>query len=325
MTDDEFAELMRRADPARATPQVVTEDDIRANLAQVKRKARLARRRRQGLIALPAAAALLTALFVIQPWGGGAVPAQAATPPMLGVTPIEADVEQVVARALEQLAASPEDHSERRAEFEGWYVELEEQGGVLSSPVVAPQRLLVQWRDDLSGRVTVTAGKAYVPDHGHSAPPPEDTAPAPGTILSDDTFPPGEMPVQYRGTPPSSASEMRVFLQIGGAPPAGGGSGYLQAVQALLSEWTLSAPQQAAVLQVLASLNGVSVSGDTTDRLGRAAIALRFSGQEHPEFEYLILLGAESGRIIALERLYVGGLDELDLPVPSVMSYTAWR
>ncbi|MCW5951723.1 MAG: hypothetical protein KIT69_05665, partial [Propionibacteriaceae bacterium] len=275
MTEDEFAKLMRRADPARATPQTVTEADLQSHFAQIQRKARLARRRRQAWLVLPAAAALLAALFVVQPWGGSATSAHAATPPMLVMTPTEADVDQVVAQALDRLAVSSDSVTERRAQFEGWSLELEEQGGVLSTPVVAPQVFLVQWRDDLSGRITATAGEAYVPDDGQPAPPPEGAAPAPGTILSDDIFAPGEMPLVYAGTPPSSASEMRAFLESGGAASEVGNSSYLEAVQALLSEWTLNAPQEAAVLQMLTSLSDVSVIGETTDRLGRAATALR--------------------------------------------------
>lgn len=322
MTDDEFPELMRRADPARATPQTVTEADFQTHFAQVRRKARLARRRRRTWAAVPVAAVTLAALLIVQPWGAGTLPAYAATPPMLGVTPLDVEVQYVVTQSLDRLAALPDDLPQRGAETEGWYLELDEQGGVLSRPVVAPQETLIQWRDDLSGRITVTAGEPYLPEGGSPAAAQEDAAvPEPGTVPSDDVFGPGEMPVLFTGVPPSSVAEMRSYLETGGAAQEEETASYLEAVRMLASEWTLGAPQQAALLQVLASLDGMSVVGETTDRLGRPAIALGFSERDGPAFEYLLLLGADSGRLLALERVYLGGLENLELPTPAVVSY----
>lgn len=318
MSDDEFAELMRRADPARATHQTLTEADILANLREVKQKARRARRRRQAWVALPGAAALLTALFVIQPWGAGAASAVAATPLMLGTAPIEADVQQVVDEATHRLTESPASVPERRAEFEGWYLDIEVGEHLPATVVVSPQRQVIQWRPDLSGRITTTAGIAFIPQDGRSYPPPDGAAPAPGTVLGDDEFAAGEMPLLFSSEPPSTAAGMRRYLKDSGL-------NYIDAVRGLLSEWRLGADQHAAVLQILSSLDDIEVVGEVTDRLGRPAIALRVSSMTSRNFEHLVLVSSESGRIIALERVYLGGLAELDLPTPSVVEYIAWR
>lgn len=323
MTDDELAELMRRADPARTLPDAMTEADLQANLAEIRHKAAHASRRRRAWAALPAVAALLLVLLVVQPWDVGAPRAHAATPPMLGMEPVSADVQQIVTEALGHLAAGSAGESMRRAEFEGWYLEIEEEGGAVATAVIAPQRQFVRWSADLSGRITVTSGEAYSPD-GESQPPPQDATPSPGTVLSDDIFSIGEMPVLFATEPPSTAPEMQTYLEAGGATTASGTASYLEALKVLLSEWTLNSRQQAAVLQVLTSLDGVGIAGETTDRLGRASVALTFQSEGQASIRYLLLLGADSGQILALEQIYEGGLDEFDLLVPSVISYIAW-
>ncbi|MGC3955163.1 MAG: hypothetical protein QM804_13115 [Propionicimonas sp.] len=281
------------------------------------------RRHRRTWIALPAAAVLLAALFLFQPWKG-TQPAHAASPPMLTLTPVQADLREVVKRAQEQLLAGPDRPAERRSESEGWYLQTEvESSG--TAAVIAPQEYLTEWREDLSGRTVAVAGAAYVPQDGRRVAPPDGAAPPAGTVLADNTYRAGEMPVRFPGQPPSNADLMRSYLEAGGAASTGDAVSCLQTVRALLDEWTLSGNQQAALLQVLGDLDGVEVAGETTDRLGRPTIAIRIASSSTPAWEYLLMIGRDTGRVLANEDIYLGGLPELDLSAPTVTTYVAWK
>lgn len=324
MTDDEFLELMRRADPGRMVCDDRTESEVQAELERIVGTPARAGRR-WAWLALPAAAALLLTLFVVQPWQGGGTPAHAATPALLQIAPIDADLNQVLGRARQQLVAEPDRPAERRSDSEGWYLETEVDEAERATSVVAPQVTLVEWNQDLSGRIRVTAGEAYLPGDGRHYPPADAAAPPAGTVLLDDRFPAGGMPLIFPQEPPAATEPMRSYLEAGGAVPAEGAMSYVSAVKSLLNEWTPSPRQQATLLQLIGGFDEVEVAGETVDRLGRPAIALHIASPGTPYWEYLLLIGRDSGRILALEDIYVGGIAGFDLPAPAVASYRAWR
>lgn len=325
MDDDDFSELMRRADPAQDIHDSRNEADFQEDLADVYARASSARRQRRLWVALPAAAATVATLIAFQLWSGGNAHAHAATPPLLKMAAVAENPEQVLTRAKQSLNESPGVPAGRRAESEGWYIntELDTSGEPVS--VVAPQRRIAQWESDLSGRILVTAGEAYLPKDGRQYPPPPGTAPTPGTVLSDERYPAGQMPLVFPGEPPTTADRMRAYLEAGGASPSYGAVSYIDSVRTLLDEWTLNDAQQAAVLEVLLGLDEVEVAGNTNDRLDRQSTAIRVRSAASPHLEYLLLIQRDTGRIGALETIYLGGLTELDLPVPSVTAYISWR
>lgn len=327
MNDDDFEAALRRADPARETRDERTEEQRRAALAAIvsaPRGRRLPRRARvRPAFALAAAAAAVVAGVVgIQLWHPAAT-AHAATPPLLDITPVDATVEEVLDDAVARLDAAPDAGPRRGSSTEGWYIQIDV-GESESSSVISPQRREYTWNDDLSGRVLVTAGESYSVVDGVPAPPDDPTAPEPGTVLVEEEFAAGDAPVSLRNPPSTEADELRTRLAVyTGTPPRTAGS-VVSALRSLLDEWTLGPRENAALLELLREhADDLTVAGEVVDRLGRPGIALRSSDRAH--FDTLLILSAETGAPLALETIYVGGLDELDLEPPSVVEYILWR
>ncbi len=326
--DEDLAELMNRTDPARTEFDRRTDADIQAELHRITMPRAAERpRRRWAWMTLPAMAAIAAAVaVVVQVWNPIEQPATAATPPMLPVSKSNVDARGAIDQALATLSASDTYSSKRRAELEGWYLQTEVDSEGDSASVIAPQEQELAWNDDLSGTITLTAGRAYLPTEGLPSAPNDASVPVAGTVLSSETFPAGHMPVLFQAAPPSTAAEMKQYLAATtGVALDADAISYLHAVRILMSEWTLSPSDQASVLSALADLDGIEIAGEVTDRLGRAGVALRVTSPESPHFENLLILSSETGSILALETIYLGGLPNLTLPTPSVVDYTAWK
>jgi hypothetical protein len=329
--DEDLAELMRRTDPARTLVDERTESDIQAELRRITgqpapvHEAR--HRTRWPWLAVPAVAAAVVAVAVlVQMWNPFGQTASAATPPLLVLSRTSLSVGGAMDHALSQLTATSTRESERRARLEGWYLQTEVDAQGTSASVITPQEQELVWDEDLSGTITLTAGQSYLPTDGSPTATPGTSAPAPGTVLSDDVFPAGQMPVLFQTTPPSSAAEMKQYLATTiGIEISSDAVAYLRAIRILMSEWTLSPGQHAAILSTLVDLDGLEMAGGVTDRLGRPGIAFRATSPTSPQFENLFIISRETGSILALETIYLGGLPELVLPTPSVIDYTAWK
>lgn len=329
MNDDDLFAALRRADPARDIRDDRSELQIQAALSAITatpaRRARGWLSRRWPLVALPAVAAAVVAVVVgVQLWQPAA-PAVAVTPPLLTVTPITATTEEVLDAAISRLQAAPDSGPERASSSEGWYLQTEI-GEDSSSSVIQPQNIELEWREDLSGEYTRIIGEAYTVVDGVSQAPHDPDAPPAGTVVAHDIFGPGEAPVLLTEPPPSDPVELREYLSTAlGMPPSNAGE-VMSATRVLLSEWRPGPAVQAALLTLLLEDAGdLEVVGDVTDRLGRAATALRASDPAYPYSEMLLLISRDTGAVIGLETIYLGGLDELDLVPPSVTEYVAWK
>lgn len=333
MRDDEVAELMRRSDPAGELRDVRTEAEIAEDLRAITATTGAsplpmsARRRGWAFVAIAAVVGAVTALAgLVQIWSPYTGPAAAATPPLLELAPTTHTVGEVIDHALARLDAAPVEAAQRHASSEGWYLQTQVDDQHTSRSVITPQIQEVVWNDDLSGTVTLTAGEPYSPRDPAGAPPGELPS-APGTVLSHDEFSAGQMPVLFSEPPPTTTEQLRPYLATAAAlsPDTADAVDYLGAVRALLSEWTLGPAGHAALLRILADTGGLAVAGDVTDRLGRPGTALRAISPDSPHFEYLIVISRGTGKIIALEIVYIGGLPDFAVPAPSVIDYTAWR
>lgn len=333
MNDEELDNLMRRVDPAQTTQDLRLESEILRDLIHITKPETSApqvhTRYAWPWLAVPGiiAAVLAVAVFV-QVWNPlGAVHSAAATPPLLTLTPTSLDLEDVMGRALSQLSTSNDREAERQAHYEGWYLQTEVGESGESTSVVTPQQMELVWTPELSGTLKVTAGSSYVPSEGETVAPADGLAPTPGEVIQMQDFAAGDMPVLFRGPPPDSADEMRTYLEeAAGIGPGANVLGYLDAVRVLLSEWTPSAQQMSSILTVLRAFGDeLEVAGEVTDRLGRPGIAVRVSSETSSHFQYLLIVSRDTGRIIALETIYLGGLAELDLPTPCVTDYIAWK
>ena len=326
--DEDLAELMRRTDPARTRLGVRAESEIQAELLRITGSGISTRTRtRWPWIAMPAvAAAVVTLVVLVQTWNPFGQPATAATPPLLALSQTSLTVGEAMDQALAQLRAMSTGETGRHASLEGWYLQTEIDTQGRSTSVITPQEQELVWNEDLSGRIILTAGRSYRPTDGLPSAASSAAAPAPGTVLSSEVFPAGQMPVLFQSLPPSSSVEMKQYLATTiGIDSDSDGVAYLRAVRILMSEWTLSPIQQAAILSTLVDLDGLEIAGEVTDRLGRAGIAFRVASPESPQFENLLIISRDTGTILALETIYLGGLPELALPTPSVIDYTAWK
>jgi len=327
MTDDDIDDAIRRADPARSVRDDRSEAEKTAALRRITSTPRVPARVRVASkwpwLALPVAAAVAATLVVVQ-ISQPVSPAAAATPPMLTVSSISQTADEVLDDAIARLQAAPDVEPERRAAYEGWYLQTDVDG---TSPrsVISPQRHELTWQEDLSGEVTVTAGESYTVTDGTTSPVTDDTAPPAGSTLLEEQYGAGEMPVLLTTPPPADVDDLRSYLALATGSPANDSVGYLLGARVLLSEWTLGPQHQAALLTILRESGDLEAVGDVTDRLGRPAVALRAASPDQPNFELLALLSRDSGALIALEVVYIGGLTELGVDPPCVTEYIAWK
>lgn len=327
MTGDDIDEAIRRADPARSVRDDRSEAEKTAALHRITSTPRVPARVRVASkwpwLALPVAAAAVASLVIVQTLQP-VTPAAAATPPMLSVSSISQTTDEVLDDAIARLQAAPDVEPERRASYEGWYLQTDVDG-TSSVSAISPQRHELAWQEDLSGELTVTAGESYTVTDGSTSPVTDDTAPPAGSTLLEEQYGAGEMPVLFTTPPPTDIDEMRSYLALATGAPANDSVGYILGARVLLNEWTLGPQHQAALLTILRESGDLEVLGDVTDRLGRPAIALRAASPDQPNFELLALLSRDSGALIGLEAVYLGGLPELGVDPPCVTEYIAWK
>ena len=192
---------------------------------------------------------------------------------------------------------------------------------------VAPREQTVVWQSDLSGTVTVIAGEPYRSPTGASGSIPSSSRPqAAGTVLSHDEFAAGQMGIRFATPPPLSSQEMAEYLvKTAGITDASDPIQVLDSINSLLSEWTLTPVQEASALEILAKMRGIEELGAVSDRLGRPGIAFRATSPTDRHYADIFVLGRQSGSILSIEKVYLGGIAELKLSVPAVVLYTAWK
>ncbi len=317
MTEPELGDLLRRADPAahvrdRRGPAEIAEA-VREIVASPRVDSSGGRTRRWPWIALPSAAALVALVLLVVPILTPCLASRAATPPLLAISPTSRSLGAVMDQALAQLERLATGDPRRGATFEGWYLQTDVESTASST---SPQRHVLTWRDDLSGELTVTAGEPF----GDAEP----AGPAPGSVLVSERYAAGEAPIVFRAPPPAGTRELRAYLAEARGEEVPDAVGYLSAMRTLLSEWRLTTADHATLLRILRSSEGVEVAGDVTDRLGRPGTALRITSPRDPHFEYLAVISRETGALIAIETVYLGGLAELAAPAPCVVDYIAW-
>lgn len=325
--NDPFVSLMNRADPA---PVLSEELDLRARYdlshilaSDAARPASPNPLRRLWFVTPGLAFTLLAVMLVVQPWNWfGATDSAAATPRMLQVTASELRLEDAMSHAIQTLQSAPLPvESERRSNFEGWFVQIAMDD--TEATTVLPEESQLVWNEDLSGALTVIAGRSFTSPHGDI---PEASSLPAGTRLRADTFGAGEVPVLFQGAPPTDPTQMRDYLATGaGLGPDADAAAVVEAVRILLSEWTLTGAQHAAILTMLSGMPGLSLEGTVVDRLDRAAQAIRVIPTVPTGYEKLLLLSTDTGQVIGLETIYIGGIPELKLQAPAVASYIAWK
>jgi hypothetical protein len=253
------------------------------------------------------AVAGLTAALIVSPLAGRGHPAYAATPPLLqymaGSNAPSASV------ALRQLAAqaqrqpSPTSGHYHYLDLQEWSLWSQISHGEGDSRVVPSQRRA--WiADDGSGRT-----ESLVDGRQQSR-----------------TLEPGESRRLFdvgslSRDPATLAGQLAV-----GHPTGYGVAEMLVAVTDLWREQALPPELQAAVLRLLADQPGLVNRGRVFDRAGRPGIAISVdSDYSGLPTRYTIIFDDSTGMLRDYEETLTTTAGKLNVPIPSVISYTIWR
>ncbi len=328
LTTREAAAMLRAADPASDATGLDgrAEADLRRILASATAgpaPGTQPRRPRSRLLAAAAAAVVAVSLAGVAFGGPGLLPAgspaYAATPDQLTVLapvsdaglPAEADAASVLNAIAARAAALPDDIGNgryARMESEGWALWTRVEGDQVASEVV-PQRSTVWAARDGSGRVVSRRD-----------------GPGTDTSTTDRDLPRGERSFMWAlGSLSSNDAELARQLELG-HPVGNGPAERLVAITDLAAEQPLAPPVRAAVLRYLARTPGLAVAGIVADRAGRRGVAVyidtTMSGL--PERRTLIV-DPDDGQVLGSETLLTEDAGMLNVPVPSVISYTTFR
>jgi len=328
LTTREAAALLRAADPAADVTGVDAraEADLRrifVTVTAVPDPGEQPRLHRPRLLAAAAAVLVVVASLTAIVVGGPGLlpagsPAYAATPDQLTVLapvadaglPSEADPAVVLNAIAARAAVLPDDIGTgryARMESEGWALWTRVDGDQVDSEIV-PQRSTVWAARDGSGRAVSRRD-----------------GPGADTSTTDRDLSRGERSFMWAlGSLSSDDAELARQLEQG-HPVENGPAERLVAIADLAAEQPLAPPVRAAVLRYLARTPGLAVAGIVADRSGRRGVAVQIdttmSGLPNRR---TLIVDPDDGQILGSETLLTEDAGMLNVPVPSVISYTTF-
>lgn len=205
----------------------------------------------------------------------------------------------------------------RLARSESWGLSVEPEA---QRSEIVPQVMTLEWNEDLSGQMTVVAGKPYLPDGvtGDGANPSAN----PGDVLTEMVFDAGEFGTPVVSPPGDSRENVVALLTAFGLPESPIASDVVQAMTGVFEQWTLTNKQHAQLLSILVDTGGLTVLGSGTDRAGRPVVGVEMKSI-FPGVKDVVLISAETGRIVGVEsaRVTPDGI----VPAGAVISYRLWE
>lgn len=324
MTDDQLDRLLIAANPAppheftapSAQDIALRERIIRGDLASRREP------RRRGIWAAGLTTAVACGAIVALIAVNVLAPDQRAvalTPPPLSYTNPES-LPTVIRDAHAALADADGPAQANHVEYVtwGWSIDMSEE-----HIEVIPQEITSDWTLEGGSVTTIVAGQSFWTD---------DERPA---GLGESPYEPGDLidrvvmtPEQFN-IPPATAAltgSSREDLAAALAPyveddPNPTSGELATAIGSLLSLWTLTDEQHATLLDMLVDAGGVTVLGQTTDRLGRDVVGLRVSEPFNPRYRITVLVSRDTGRIVGMEDEL---MEPLDFIPAGVTGYTLW-
>jgi hypothetical protein len=193
----------------------------------------------------------------------------------------------------------------------------------VQSAVVPEQR--ETWRGpDRSGTVTVSFKAPVFQSQAQRRQWQDEGSPGADIGPRTDVYGPGKLGVMWTGAAPDDPAMLAPWLQKG-HPSANGPAETLVAVSDLTAEQVLSPAQRAAVLRVLATTPGLSYTGQTTDRAGRAGEAFSVeSGYSGLPTRYTVIIDPTNGALLDYEETLTTTAGALNVKVPAVISYQTY-
>ncbi|MGB3731076.1 hypothetical protein [Microbacterium sp.] len=243
-----------------------------------------------------------------------------ATPPAVASTPVPltfsspAPESQVIADAIARLSKPGGiDEPSRAVRMVSWAISVED--GKLSKQAV-PQVLTLDWNADLSGTLLIVKGRV----EGASGESVGRVVPT-RSVISKQTFKPGEFGVPSADPPAQSAQGVQDLLTAVGMPPEPSAGQVVDAMVTAMQLWTLSDGQQAQLLTLIATHGGESL-GESTDRLGRRVLGIRLPSAAKGA-EDTVLISPKTGRIVGVETQRTTAAD--GIPAGVVVDYQLWE
>ncbi|WP_372969503.1 hypothetical protein [Microbacterium sp.] len=322
ISDDELDRLFRAAAPVPpdsdsrlgATAIAIREGIIRGTWKPASRASR--RRLRWAAVTTAAAAAVVAVLVVVNVLAPSQQ-AVALAPPPLQYT-AAGSVEDVIRDAHVALAASPDVSQSPGTRSVGWGWDAEMATGDVE---IVPQVVTFTWAPGEPSTTTIVAGDSYWLDDEL----PEGVGPSPyepGELIDRVVTPADEfaLPPDALNLSGASPTALTKALVAFGATPESSSGELFAAVTGLMGYWTLSDEQHAVLLDLLVDAGGLTVLGETEDRLGRGVIGIQVSSVI-PERVETMFVSIDTGRIVGMESELVKPIGELPL---GVITYTMW-
>jgi hypothetical protein len=299
MSDEKVKELLRAADPARGQVEVGLDaqayDDLRRIVGTTRRRGKRATYGRLAMTGL--AGVLAIVVLVAQPWAGssdegGPGTAQAGTPPMLKYTqqdkrPAKAQLLDFAAR-VRALPAEVPSGPVLRVTSKGWYLV----SGDMAESYIEPQATTAY----------TVGGQIRGLEDGHVGDPVETYWP---NGLSAD-------PAELKG-------------QLAHAHPGNSPDSFLAALGDLQAEANPGPKVRAALMTLLADQPGITAEGTVVDRAARPGVAFSLvsDGGGLPS-KKTVIFDARTGVVLGTEEMLTEDAGKLNVPIPSVISYTLY-
>jgi len=329
MTDKEIRELRARWGSSNPVPSDAPVSD-QAREEILRRILTTTRHRRWArfwpiLAGVVAASVVVPVVAVVL--GAPGAGKYAATPPPLRYQSIPDDIpdhERLLDLALAaerevttQSAPGPVEY----LKLVSWDLSSRIDGRQVTSAVVPAQREL--WRaPDGSARtvVRIQPPQFYSDDQRRAWH--DDGSPGANTPPDVTDYPPGSYPAIWPDRPPTDPVDLTRWL-LSTRPP-GGVMAIVDAANDLLEERVLTGPERAALIRVLAQQPGIRYEGETVDRGGRPGYGFSVeSADSGLPTRYTFIISAR-GRFLAYEQMLTETAGRLNVPVPSVISYTVY-
>ncbi len=249
----------------------------------------------------------------------------AATPPMLAITQADPGTDTDAARLLNELAATRRGSVDpdpvapgepQRINMQTWSLVTNPDGD--QPTYVAPEHVAIARYPDGAWQQIVTAGPPY-DVHGDAVEDP--SLPAPGTELWRMDEKAGEHIYVYPDVLPTTGPELAEVMRAIGFSDESSPNEWMSQVNSLLTERVPTPAEEAAVLEVLSTVD-LRYAGTTVDRLGRDAYVFETPPSDVDLVDRVLV--SPTGRIVAMETIYVGD-DRTDIPSPAVVGYYAWE
>lgn len=318
MTDNGLLERrLREADPTRTPRDAKPDAAALAMLEEIisgERQPPRPRARAASWAAVAAGAAAVGAVVfaLLTPHGQ----AEAAGPDPLtfyGAGSV-ADVVEEAHRDL--LAADGPAEAARTVQTISWDFHVDATKG---EATVVPQLSTLRWEEDLSGRMTIIGGVPYDPaDAGANL---GAEVSSDGEVISDLVIEPGQFQTPIATLPGDPESGMREAMAGFGVPASPSAAEVAQGMGSILGQWTLTNAQEAVLIHMLATSDGVTALGDSTDRRGRPVSGLRAVRDDGAAAD-VVLISRETGRIVGMETTALKSDDIFS--AGAIISYRLW-